>query len=354
MLRTARGGTEGVRVDAGIDAGRVSEWLVDHVGGVRAPFRFDLIAGGRSNLTFSVVDAAGRRLVLRRPPLGHVLESAHDVGREHRIIAALWPTDVPVAEALGFCADPAVNGAPFYVMSFVEGPIVRDLEVGRAVFTEEQRRAAGESLVDVLAALHAVDPDAVGLGDLGRKEGYIERQLRRWLKQFEGAKTREIPEIEEVHDRLAARIPIQDAAGIVHGDYRLDNCVSRPDGPVAAVLDWELCTLGDVRADLGMLSICWADPDEPITARPDAATQLPGFPSRREAMARYEQVSGRDLSDLPFYEAFQFWRLACIGEGVYARYKFGAMGDQHDVNLDFIAEGPPRSARTALEILEAN
>jgi len=336
----------------GIHEQRVGAWLAANVADVALPVRFDLVAGGRSNLTYAVTDHAGRRLVLRRPPLGHVLESAHDVGREHKIIAALGSTDVPVPRAFGLCTDPAVNDAPFYVMSFVDGPIVRDLHVGEAVWGETERRAAGESLVEVLAALHEVDPDAVGLGDLGRKEGYIERQLRRWIRQFEGAKTREIPEIEEVHRRLAARVPPQTSTGIVHGDYRLDNCVSHPSGPVAAVLDWELCTLGDVLADLGMLSICWADPAEPITARPDAATQLPGFPSRREAMERYALISGRDISDLPYYEAFQFWRLACIGEGVYARYKFGAMGDQPDVDVDLIAQGPPRSARTALEILE--
>ncbi len=177
----------------GIDQAKVSTWLTDHVAGLKEPFEFTLVAGGRSNLTFKVDDAQGRSVILRRPPLGSVLATAHDVGREHKIIAALGPTPVPVPDALAMCDDIDVNGAPFYVMSFVDGIIVRDVEVGRTTTTPETRAVMGNSLVDVLADLHSVDPDAVGLGDLGRKEGYIERQLKRWSTQFEASTTATSP-----------------------------------------------------------------------------------------------------------------------------------------------------------------
>ena len=332
---------------AGIDRDGVTSWLVDHVDGLAAPFEFALVAGGRSNLTFTVTDANGRQIVLRRPPLGSVLATAHDVTREHKIIAALGPTAVPVPDALGSCVDAQVNGAPFYVMSFVDGVIVRDVNAGRALTTEATRERMGRSLIDVLADLHAVDPDEVGLGDLGRKEGYIERQLKRWSTQFEASRNRELPLVDSVHCRLAAAIPEQGPATIAHGDYRLDNCICSPDGPLAAVLDWELCTLGDPMADLGMLVICWAEANDSRTARPDAATQLPGFPSRAEVVEQYAKRTQRDVGNLSYYCAFQYWRLACISEGVYARYAAGAMGEQGDVNVELLSQGTPRLAALA-------
>ena len=186
----------------GIDTARVTAWLAEHIADVEAPFRFDIIAGGRSNLTFAVTDAAGRRVVLRRPPTGAVLATAHDMAREHRIITAVGTTDVPVPRTLGLCTDEAVNGAPFYVMDFVDG-VVLDSPAKGASMDPSVRRAAGEHLIDVLADLHAVDVDAVGLGDLARRDGYVERQVRRWTTQWEKSKTRELPEIDEVARRLA-------------------------------------------------------------------------------------------------------------------------------------------------------
>jgi aminoglycoside phosphotransferase (APT) family kinase protein len=310
----------------GVDVPRVTTWFESNLDGVQPPLRFDLIAGGHSNLTFKVTDAASGEWVLRRPPLGHVLATAHDMGREHRIISALGPTDVPVAPALGFCDDEAVNGAPFYVMGYVHGTVVRDVEVARTDYDESQRRAAGESIVDVLAAIHAVDPDAVGLGDLGRKEGYIQRQLKRWYGQWEKSKTRELPAVDEVHDRLLEGVPEQGPATIVHGDYRLDNCMLGEDGRINAVLDWEICTLGDPLADVGLLMVYWTDPDDENSALLTAPTQIEGFPRRKELLDRYAAVSGRDVSHVDYYVAFGYWKLACIVEGVYARYVGGAMG----------------------------
>ncbi len=309
----------------GIDLPKVTEWFEHNIEGARAPLSFDLIAGGRSNLTFRVTGGGGSSFVLRRPPLGHVLATAHDMGREYRIISALADTPVPVPPALGFCDDEAVNGSPFYVMGYVEGLVLRDNRSAESI-TPEVRAAAGRSLVDTLTKIHAVDPDAVGLGDLGRKDGYIARQLKRWYGQFEQSKMREVPEVDEVYEYLSARIPDQQAATIVHGDYRLDNCMLGPTGDVVAVLDWEICTLGDPLADLGLLMVYWNDPGDAFSALGSGPTTLPGFPRRDDLRAMYAERSSLDLSHLDFYLAFGYWKLACILDGVYTRYAKGAMG----------------------------
>ncbi len=310
----------------GIDRDRVTRWLADRVE-IAVPLRFDLIEGGRSNLTYAVTDADGRRLVLRRPPLHGVLESAHDMGREHRIISALAGCEVPVPACVGYEPDPAVTGAPFYVMEYVNGVVLRDADAARAL-TPATRATVGEDLVDVLVALHATDVDAVGLGDLARREAYIERQLRRWHRQLEEGRTRELPLLDEVHDRLAATIPEQGPAGIVHGDYRLDNLIVDPDtGRVTAVLDWELTTLGEPLADLGLLLVYWAQPGDRTIPLLDAPSLVEGFPGRDDLVVRYAAGSGRDVDDVGFFVAFGYWKLACILEGVYTRTRSGAYGD---------------------------
>jgi aminoglycoside phosphotransferase (APT) family kinase protein len=313
----------------GIDVPAVTAWLSANVAGARAPFRFEVIAGGHSNLTYVVTGADGGRVVLRRPPLGHVLATAHDMGREFRIISALHPTAVPVAPPLGYCDDNDVNGAPFYVMGFVDGLVLRD-RTAADLLDPAARPAAAVAIVDTLAAIHAVDPVAVGLGDLGRHEGYIARQMKRWYGQWNQSKTRELPEVDAVHDRLAARIPEQGPVAIVHGDYRLDNTMLGPDGRMLAVLDWEICTLGDALADVGLLQVYWTGPDDDETAWVGSATTAPGFPNRADLLERYARVSGRDLGQIDFYIAFGFWKLACILEGVYARYLGGALGVGRD------------------------
>ncbi len=310
----------------GVDVTRVTEWFRSHADAVAPPLSFDLIAGGRSNLTYRVTDTGGRAWVLRRPPLGQVLATAHDMGREHRIISALAPTDVPVAPVVGLCTDESVNGAPFYVMEFVEGLVARDAEAARGLAVEA-RANAGHQIPDVLARIHAVDPDNVGLGDLGRREGYVERQLKRWYGQWQKSQTRELPVVDEVHAALASRVPEQGPATIVHGDYRLDNCLLGPDGSIAAVLDWELCTLGDPLADVGLLLVYWTEQGDAHPALLDASTTLEGFPSRAQVVERYANASGRDVSDVDYFVAFGYWKLACILEGVYARYKGGVMGE---------------------------
>jgi aminoglycoside phosphotransferase (APT) family kinase protein len=318
----------------GIEPSGVTNWFVQHIPDATPPLEFSLIAGGHSNLTFAVDDSTDRRWVLRRPPLGQVLASAHDMGREHRIISALGPTDVPVPHAHGLCTDESVNGAPFYVMDFVEGTIVRS-QADADSLTVQQRRRAGESLVDVMAAIHQVDVDAVGLGDLGKRTDYIARQLRRWGGQFEKSDAQvegglDLPGVAAVGKLLGERIPRQLGTAIVHGDYRLDNCMLGDDGTIAAVLDWEICTLGDPLADLGLLCVYWTDPGEDAMLPQASPTALEGFPTKAEIVDRYAANSGRDVSDLDYFVAFGFWKLTCIIAGVYARYAGGAMGDVAD------------------------
>jgi len=311
----------------GIDREGVEAWFADRVPSAVLPLAFERIAGGHSNLTYRVSDADGRRWALRRPPLGKRLGSAHDMAREHKVVSALGATEVPVAPVIGLCEDDSVNGAPFYVMEFVEGPILRGLAEAEAFPDQADRRAIGERVADTLTAIHAVDPDAAGLGDLGRKEDYVARQLHRWQGQWEKSKTRELPAIDSVHERLSARIPAQGPATIVHGDYRLDNMILTPTGEVAAVVDWELCTLGDPLADVGLLLVYWPERGEQESiALGQPANLAPGFPTREELIGRYAERSGRDLSDLDFFVALGYWKLAIILEGVYARYAAGGYG----------------------------
>lgn len=314
----------------GINVGPVSQWLEANIDGTAGPFEFSLITGGHSNITYGVTDANGRRLVLRRPPLGAVLATAHDMGREHKIISGVGQTPVPVPLALGLCEDEAVNGAPFYVMNYVDGVVLHNDDIVRQTFPDAaDRGAVGTSVVEVLADLHLADPDQVGLGDLGRKEAYLDRQLKRWASQWEKSKTRELPDMERAHQILVERKPEQRYTGIVHGDYRLGNMLVDPaTKKISAVLDWELCTLGDVLADVGYLLNNWVQPGEPVatgaTASPTAAG---GFGTREEIVAYYSERTGFEVSDINYYRAFQNWRLAAIVEGVLARYLQGVMAD---------------------------
>jgi aminoglycoside phosphotransferase (APT) family kinase protein len=319
----------------GIDRAGVEAWFEANVPEAKLPLSFDRISGGRSNLTFGVTDAEGARWALRRPPLGKRLGSAHDMSREHRAIAALQDTPVPVPPVVGLCEDESVNEAPFYVMGFVEGPILRSADDAKP-FDESQRAAIGERVVDTLVDIHAVDPDAVGLGELGRKEAYVERQLKRWSGQWEKSKTRELETVDEVHRQLSERIPEQGPATIVHGDYRLDNMILTPDADqVAAVVDWELCTLGDPLADVGLLLVYWSQEGDDFMPLLAPATIAPGFITRDQVRDRYAERSGRDLSQVDFFVALGYWKLAVILEGVYARYSGGQYGKTDDAFEEF-------------------
>lgn len=335
----------------GIRVAAVTGWFEQAVPQIQPPLDFEVIAGGHSNLTFAVTDQIGQRFVLRRPPLGHRLASAHDMGREHRIIAALSGSDVPVPPAIGFCDDEKVNDAEFYVMGYVDGHVLRDPAAVERTLSPEARATASRSLVDTMAAIHAVDIDRVGLADLGRHEGYIARQLKRWYSQWNQQRTRDLPAVDRAHDLLAAMIPDQGPARLVHGDYRLDNCMVADDGTVAAVLDWEICTLGDPLADLGLLMVYWTGPGDAASAWEGGATSVAGFWNRDQLAERYGEISGRDLSQLDFYVAFAYWKLACIIEGVYARYLGGALGQRDPAELEPFKQQVEAAAQRSLDLI---
>ena len=293
------------------------------------PFNFELVPAGQSNLTFIVSDSGQNKWVLRRPPLSQVLSTAHDMTREFKIISALHPAGFPVPKPIALCEDESINDRPFYVMDFADGLIIRNQEIAGEI-PSQTRQECGPALARTLAQLHAIDPDQVGLEQLAKKQDYIARQLKRWLGQFQQSKIPQDLRVEALHNYLSKNIPDQTQTGIVHGDYRLDNCVISPTSPteVTAVLDWELCTLGDTLADLGTLCMYWAEPSEQDTALFDSPTKLPGFSARQELVDAYSEASGTDISSIDFYMAFANWRLVCILQGVYDRYLSGAMGDK--------------------------
>jgi aminoglycoside phosphotransferase (APT) family kinase protein len=306
-----------------IDAPRVTAWLQERLPDVEPPLRFTRVGEGQSNLTFRVDDAAGSSVVLRRPPLGEILASAHDMAREHRILSALAPAGARVPFPLAICEDPEVTGAPFYVMEYVDGLIPARVETAKRL-SPEARRTAALGLVMTLAELQALDVDTVGLGDFKRPESLIARQLRRWTRQWHASKTRELPEIETLAELLVGCMPEERETVLHHGDYRLDNAVLSEEGEIRAVLDWELCTVGDPLADVGMMIAYWNELGS-AARLPDAlfrepVTELPGFPSGVELANAYGRVSGRDPANLGFWIAFAYWKIAIIVEGVYRRW----------------------------------
>lgn len=323
----------------GIERDRVTDWIIDHADGVIPPLRFDLVGAGGSNLTYDIGDRAGNRWALRRPPVRNVLPTAHDMAREHRIVAALAEhTDVPVPSPIGLCEDPEVTGAPFWVTDFVDGLILRD-ETTAKTLTNEQAQIATESLVDVQIAFHGVDLDAIGLGELGRRDGYVERQLHRWHTQYERSQSRDLPLVEELHDRLVKTVPAAPGnPGLAHGDYRFDNTVLGADGRIIAVLDWELCTIGDPVADFCWSLMYWADPGDAFSFLQSPPTVIPEFPTRTAVAEMYAQRSGRDLSSVDWFFAFGWWKMACIVEGVYARHRAGAKGGAPSGSLEAVAQ----------------
>jgi aminoglycoside phosphotransferase (APT) family kinase protein len=306
----------------GLDLARLRTFLdAARPGLVAGGLRAELIAGGRSNLTYRLDDDE-HAWVLRRPPLGHVLATAHDMVREHRVISALGGTAVPVPETVVLCDDPEVLGAPFYLMQRVDGAIYRS--AGQLAEVGEQRTARiGEQLVDTLCALHAVDPATVGLADFGRPEGFLERQVRRWSGQLEKSTSRELAGMAELQSWLAGQVPVSGPPAVVHGDYRLDNMIIAPDDTVAAVLDWEMSTLGDPLTDVGLTVVYrqreTAGDDGPVA---NAGT-APGFPTADQIVARYAERTGRDVENLHWYVAFAYFKLAVILEGIHFRFQQG-------------------------------
>jgi aminoglycoside phosphotransferase (APT) family kinase protein len=308
----------------GIHSENVERFFREHVEGAGQALEFELLSGGRSNLTYRV-RGGERSWVLRRPPLGHVLPTAHDMSREYRVLSALADTDVPTPRTYALCEDESVNGAPFYVMEYREGVIIGDALPEGFATTHEQRRGISRALVDTLVALHAIDYESVGLAGFGRPDGYLERQVRRWSQQWDRSKTEELPAIEELIRRLRAALPVSPPPTIVHGDYRLGNMALDPTRPekVVAVFDWEMATLGDPLADLGYTLTYWAQADDADGALLTSPTAQPGFATRTELVDAYANRSGRDTTGVDFYQVLALYRLAVISEGIYARYLQG-------------------------------
>ncbi len=336
----------------GIQRENVQHFFREHVEGGDVPLEFSLIGGGRSNLTYRV-RGADRDWVLRRPPLGHVLPTAHDMAREYRVLSALGPTPVPTPRTFALCEDAAVNEQPFYVMEYTPGVVLQDACPDDFATTPDERRRISLALVDTLVLLHAVDFRAVGLAEFGRPDGYLERQVRRWSKQWQGNKTAELPEIDELIRRLGASLPKSPAPTIVHGDYRLGNMALDPHAParVIAIFDWEMATLGDPLADLGYTLIYWAEAGESGPTGSLAITGRPGFLTRAELVEAYSRQSGRAVDAIDFYQVLALYKLAVISEGIYKRFTMGrTLGE----GFGKVARATEALARRALAIADAS
>jgi aminoglycoside phosphotransferase (APT) family kinase protein len=309
----------------GFDVKRVEAWL-ETVSDVRTPLRWSPLPGGHSNLTYSLRGTGRRDLVIRRPPQGDLLPKAHDMWREYRIIEALWPTDVPVPKPIAYCDDREVAEVHFYVMERCDGQALFNQSATASWLDLAARHTAGSALAEALAALHGVNPTAVGLGDLSRPDAYLARQLSTWYSSWKAqAANAQIDNslVQHLHDLLSARIPADPGPRVVHGDCGPHNALFLQSGQISALLDWEIATLGDPLADLAYTVNAWVGPGDETVDVPNPATAIPGFLRRSELLGRYIELTGADVSNLAYYRAFNYWKRACIVQGVYARYRVG-------------------------------
>lgn len=339
-----------------VDEERLREYLARRIPARDAkdePLRIERVHGGHSNETF-FIGRGSEEWVLRRPPRGPLLPTAHDVLREYRVLKALNTTNVPTPRVILACDDVSIIGAPFYLMERLFGLVIRG-ELPSFAGDAAGRVALSRSLIDALAALHTVDWQAVGLGDFGKPEGYLERQVRRWSGQLEKSRQRPLPDLDAVTAWLTAHMPVSGPATIVHGDFRIDNAMYAKDRPeVIALLDWEMATIGDPLADVGYLLSFWREPADP---EPEFASdswrvmEQPGFPSRAEIASYYAQRTGRSIGDMAFYEALAIWKLAILLEGSYQRHRSGTTDDPFFAQLEY---GVPALARRALDVCRSS
>lgn len=340
----------------GIRLPETDDWIAANTDALEPPFKWTRLTGGTSNLTYAIKDARGRLAVVRRPPTGKLLPKAHDMEREYKIMAGLAPTNVPVAQPLALCSDREVTGAPFYVMEFCEGMSISEPMRPFREMPAAMRPRIGPSMVEALATLHALEPEKVGLGQLGRPDAYVARQLNRWHDSFQRsneAAELDLPQIPEAFEALSARIPEQGPARICHGDYAPHNILVSDKGEVVAITDWEIGTLGDPLADFGYFLTAWSQQE---TRSPQAfldGSPGEGYRSRGELVALYEERSGRKLDDLWFYVAFNTFKSCCITQGVYARFRDGVRGTQ-GLDLDMMRqwiESRAEATKFAVEML---
>lgn len=334
-----------IEVEQVVPATALADYLDAHLEQGRGqPVRVTPIGQGKSNLTFRV-ERGEHAWVLRRPPLGDLPETAHDMRREHRVLTGLAGTGVRVPAPVLYCADPQVLGQPFYLMEVIDGVVIR--HTTPEAFTQEHKRAIGFEMIDALAELHTTDYAAAGLADLGRPQGYTARQVRRWTRQWEVMATRDLPDVEAVRRWLEAHVPTEHPAAVVHGDYKLDNVMfgRRPPARLLAILDWEMATLGDPLADVGYLMVFWPEPGEPNLAGLEQPTQEPGYPTRAEMLERYEARTGFSMRDLTLYRTLALWKLAILSEGLYKRYLAGQAADDWPAVLERAVPAMVRQAR---------
>ena len=312
-------------IPVGFDVALVEAWMAENTR-VVPPCRWTRLTGGHSNLTYLLTDSNDDEFVIRRPPQGELLPKAHDMFREFRIIEALHPAGIPVAEPIGYCDDRAVCDRHFYVMGKVGGQALYTGTESAERLDVAARGRVGASFMETLAAIHSIDPEDVGLGDLGRHDGYVARQIRTWYGSWTAsaeAADYDDPRIHELHTWLNERLPEQGPARVVHGDYGMHNSMVGEDGSMVAVLDWEIATLGDPMADFAYALNAWAESADPVAVEADAATAMPGFCSRDDLVRYYADRTGADMSNLSYYRAFNAFKTACILHGVYARYRMG-------------------------------
>lgn len=335
----------------GFDVDTINTWLPT-VAEVSPPITWERLEGGHSNLTYLLTDGNGRQMVIRRPPEGDLLPKAHDMKREFTVIDGLWGTGVPVAEPIAYCDDPAIAESHFYVMGKAEGEALYRADEVAAYLDESARRNAGQVFIDTLARLHSIDPAEVGLDRFGRPDAYVERQLKTWYGSWTASvpiAEHDDPRYHELHEMLVNNIPEQGPGRIVHGDYGPHNALFAPDGTIDAVLDWELSTLGDPYADFTYSINAWVGPGDPGVYNDDPPTALPGFPSRQELIDRYAAATSIDLSLLPYYRTFNYFKTAGILIGVYARYKAGQKSTE-GVDVDEVYNNITSAVNSAVEM----
>ncbi len=330
---------------AGLPAG-VGAWLGRAVPELQGNLRHEVIAGGRSNLTYRTTDAAGHVVVLRRPPLGNHPATAHDVLREARILRGLHG-HLPVPRVLAVEETGEVAGAPLVVLEHLDGVILRSPADVERLTTEADRALIGPTLVDALVALHRLAPEVIGLGGLARRRDYLTRQLGRWHENWQRSRIRDLPDLQTAHEHLVAAAPGQSRSGIVHGDFRLDNCMLDSRWRVQGVLDWELTTVGDPLADVGQLLVYWAQAGDTARALHDPATVRPGFSTRDELLSRYCLATGTDPGRIDYFVAYNWWKTACILEGVYTRVTQGAMSGRDRTAASFAEQAAAVAGRAA-------
>lgn len=324
----------------GYDVPAVEAWIASNTQELTPPFEWTRLEGGHSNLTYLLRDRSGRKAVVRRPPLGELLPKAHDMSREWALISALAPTGFPVPAAYGFCDDKTVTGALFYVMGFAEGRPLHTKQQTLDWVPREKRETLAWSFIDTLAQLHAMDPDEIGLGELGKKEDYIARQVSVWYRSWQSSIEPAQYDDQRAHDLMQYFLdhtPDQGKARVVHGDYGFHNCLIGADSKVSAVIDWEISTLGDPLADLAYTLKTWPESEADVERQPNAPTSAGGFPFREVLAERYAERTNSDISQLDFYLAFNHWKSAAILHGVYARYKEGKKSTE-GIDMDLLLQ----------------